>query len=119
MNARSLGLGFRQGDRRPFCPSPSASVTTPSKKEREPNRLSLFRLYETSFNNMSLGLGNQEESENHVRNARSVIDSFPAWRRFWEEEAGSGSFTSGFTEAVDAAPSAPDFGFMVQPKSAR
>jgi hypothetical protein len=80
--------------------------------------VSLFRLYETSFNNMSLGLGNREESENHVRNARSVIDSFPAWRIFWEEEAGSGSFTSSFTEAVNATPSAPDFGFMVEPKSA-
>jgi len=68
---------------------------------------SLFFIYQTSFSHMSLDLGNREESENYVRIAKGLIDAFPAWRRFWEEEALSGSFTSEFIAAVDSVSDAP------------
>jgi hypothetical protein len=69
---------------------------------------SLFFIYQTSFSHMSLGLGNREESENYLRLARGLIDGFPAWRKFWEEETPSGSFTSGFIAAVDSVPRASE-----------
>ena len=79
--------------------------------------VSLFRIYETGFVHMSLEVGNREESENHVVAAKSLIGSFPAWRRFWDEEASTGSFTSDFIAAVNAASGAHDFRFMAEPKS--
>jgi hypothetical protein len=81
--------------------------------------VSLFRIYETGFIHLSLDVGNKEESENHVANARSVIDSFPAWRKFWDEEASTGSFTAGFIDAVNGATKTGDFQFMVQPKEVK
>jgi hypothetical protein len=69
--------------------------------------MSLFLIYQTSFSHMSLNLGNREESENYVRLARGLIDSFPAWRKFWDEEAFSGSFTKGFIDALNSAADTP------------
>jgi hypothetical protein len=71
---------------------------------------SLFFIYQTSFSHMSLNLGNREESENYIRLARGLIDGFAAWRKFWEEEALSGSFTSGFIAAVNSASGTPEVG---------
>ena len=69
---------------------------------------SLFFIYQTSFSHMSLNLGNREESENYVRLAKGLIVGFPAWRRFWKEEAASGSFTGGFIAAVNAESRPPE-----------
>jgi len=66
---------------------------------------------------MSFNLGNREEFENHILAARGLIDSFPAWRRFWEEEASTGSFTTGFTAAIDSASSIHDFSSIAESKS--
>jgi hypothetical protein len=76
--------------------------------------VSLFRIYETGFIHMNLNVGNREESENHVANARSVIDSFPAWKLFWDNEGSTGSFTSGFIEEVNSSTSKGDFRFLVE-----
>jgi len=79
--------------------------------------ISIFRIYETGFVHMSLNVGNREESENHILAAKGLIDSFPAWRRFWEEEASTGSFTTGFTAAIDSASSIHDFSSIAESKS--
>ena len=81
--------------------------------------ISLFTIYETGFVHMSLDVGNREQSTNHMANARSVIDSFPAWRRFWDEEASTGAFTKGFMEAINSATRTGDFRFMVESKQAQ
>ena len=81
--------------------------------------ISLLTIYETGFVHMSLDVGNREQSENLMANARSVIDSFPAWRRFWDEEASTGSFTKGFMEAINSATRTGDFRFMAESKQAQ
>jgi len=78
--------------------------------------VSCFRIHETGFIHMSLDLGSREESENHIASAKSVIDTFPAWRNSWEEEASTRSFTKDFINAVNSAVSAGDFRFLVAAK---
>ena len=73
---------------------------------------SLFLIYQTSFTHMSLDLGSREESENYVRLARGLIDNFPAWRRYWDEEAETGTFTPGFIDALNAASETPELGHI-------
>ena len=53
---------------------------------------------------LRLDLGHREEAMNYVRIARDLIDSFPAWRKFWDDETKSGMFTAEFIEAVNCAP---------------
>jgi hypothetical protein len=69
--------------------------------------LSLIFIYQTSFSHLRLDLGNREESENYIRLARGLIDDFPAWRKVWDEEASSGSFTTEFIDAVNSASDTP------------
>jgi hypothetical protein len=78
--------------------------------------VSLFLIYQTNFIQMKLRLGNREESENYIRTARGVIDSWPAFRRFWDEEASAGTFTQDFIDAINAAISAPDFDYITGAK---
>ena len=74
--------------------------------------VSLFLIYQTSFTHLRLSLGSREESENYVRTARGLINTFPAYRRFWDEEASSGTFTQDFIDEINSAASAPDFEFV-------
>jgi len=68
--------------------------------------ISLFLIYQTTFDHLSHNIGSHEEAENYIRNAGGLVGTFPAWRRFWEEEASMGTFTKAFTDAVNSAPSA-------------
>ena len=67
--------------------------------------ISLFLIYQTSYMHLRLDLGHREEAMNYVQIARDLIDSFPAWRKFWDDETKSGMFTAEFIEAVNSAPS--------------
>ena len=78
--------------------------------------VSLFLIYQTSFTHLRLDLGSREESENYVRTARGLINTFPAYRRFWDEEASAGTFTQGFIEAINSATNAPDWKFITEAK---
>jgi hypothetical protein len=78
--------------------------------------VSIFLIYQTAFVHMSLNLGSREESENYMRTAKGLLDSFPAYRRFWEEEASVGTFTQGFINAINAATSAPNFDYAAEAK---
>ena len=66
--------------------------------------ISLLLIYETSFGHLSHNIGSREEAENYIRNTKGLIVTFPAWRRFWEEEAGQRTFTKAFMDAVNSAP---------------
>jgi hypothetical protein len=79
--------------------------------------LSLFNIIQTSFHHMTLNLGSEEESENYIRIARGLIDNFPAWRRFWDEEASAGTFTNGFIDALNSASNTPQLAYIVEPHS--
>jgi hypothetical protein len=69
--------------------------------------ISLFLLYQTSFDHLSHNIGSREEAENYIRMTSGVIGTFPAWRRFWEEEASMGTFTKAFINAVNSTPGSP------------
>lgn len=79
--------------------------------------VSLFLIYQTSFAHLSLNLGNREESENYIRLSRGLIENFPAWRRFWDEERNAGTFTKGFIDAINAASETPQLTFFVEEKA--
>ena len=78
--------------------------------------ISLFLIYQTTFIHRRLDVGSREESENYVLTARGLLDSFPAWRRFWEEEASTGTFTRGFVDAINAASTTQNFQFFAEAK---
>ena len=78
--------------------------------------VSLFLIYQTSFTHLKLSLGSREESENYIRTARGLINTFPAYRRFWDEEASVGTFTQDFIDAINTATSAPDWEFITEAK---
>jgi hypothetical protein len=80
--------------------------------------ISLFLIYHTHYVQLGLEIGHREEQENYLRVTRGVIDSWPAWSRFWAEEAHSGTFTQGFIDAVNAVGGAPDFGYVYTAKTA-
>lgn len=78
--------------------------------------VSLFLIFQTNFTHLRLNLGSREESENYVRTARGLIDSWPAYRRFWDDDASAGTFTQGFIDAVNSVTSSPDFGYTAEAK---
>jgi hypothetical protein len=78
--------------------------------------ISLFLIYQTSFVHLSLNLGSREEAENYIRMTSGLIDSFPAWRRFWDAEASQGTFTRGFIEAVNSASDTPQLAHIAAAK---
>ena len=78
--------------------------------------VSLFLIYQTSYMHLSHDLGNREESENYIRVARGLIESWPAYRRFWDEEAETLTFTRGFIDAVNSASAPGSFTHMAESK---
>ena len=63
--------------------------------------ISLFHIYQSHFVHRSLNVGSAELSQIHIRYAQSIVRAWPAWRRFWKEEADNGTFLAGFVEAVN------------------
>jgi hypothetical protein len=73
--------------------------------------ISLFHIFQSHFVHQTLNVGSVELSKINIHYAQSVISSWPAWRRFWEEEVSSGTFLSGFVSAVDG-PGGADYTYM-------
>jgi hypothetical protein len=73
--------------------------------------ISLFHIFQSHFVHQTLNVGSVELSKINIHYAQSVISSWPAWRRFWEEEVSSGIFLSGFVGAVDGSGGA-DYTYM-------
>jgi len=65
--------------------------------------ISLFFLYQSQFFHSTLNVGSDEESEMYIRYAKDIINSFPIWRRFWEQGIASGLFIQGYVDAVQAS----------------
>ena len=65
--------------------------------------ISLFFLYQSHFIHQSLNVGSHEESTMYIRYAKDLIDSFPLWRKFWEQGIEGGLFIQGFADAVQAS----------------
>lgn len=63
--------------------------------------ISLFHIYQSHFVHRSLNVGSAELSEIHIRYAQSIVASWPAWKRFWDEEVANGTFLEGFVVAVN------------------
>lgn len=63
--------------------------------------VSNFYILQTSYLHSSAEIGHQEESRNMIGWAKAIITTFPAWQRFWSEEAQAGTFTEAFRHAVD------------------
>ena len=63
--------------------------------------ISLFHIYQSHFVHRSLNVGSEELSRINIRYAQSIVTSWPAWRRFWEEEVENGTFLQGFVDAVN------------------
>lgn len=63
--------------------------------------ISLFVLYQSHFVHQSLDVGHEKLILIHIGYAQSVISSWPAWQRFWNEEVASGTFLPEFVDAVN------------------
>ena len=81
--------------------------------------ISLFLIYQTSFDHLRHNIGSREEADNYVRMTNSLIGTFPAWRRFWEEEASTGTFTKAFIDAVNSTTPGPPQNHIVEEKRPR
>ena len=62
---------------------------------------SLFHILEAQFVHSRFSVGTGDNTEPHLRGAKTLIDSYPVWKKFWDEEASSGHWTEGFVEAVE------------------
>lgn len=63
--------------------------------------VSNFYILQTAYLHSSAEIGNIEESRNMIGWAKALVNTFPAWERFWSEEAQAGTFTEEFRNAVD------------------
>lgn len=68
--------------------------------------ISLFHIYQSHFVHRSLNVGSAELSQINIRYAQSIVASWPAWKRFWDEEVENGTFLKGFVDAVNESSSA-------------
>jgi hypothetical protein len=81
-----------------------------------------FRLYanalmlglESQYLHDQLGIGLAENSRTYLRIANGMISTFPAWRKWWEDEQRAQTFARGFFEAVNAASERANFDHLVQ-----
>lgn len=79
--------------------------------------VSNFYILQSSFLHAKVEIGNQEESRNMIGWAKSLITSFPAWQRFWNEESVAGTFTVAFTKEVDSYTDYHDARFTAEAKT--
>ncbi len=79
--------------------------------------VSNFYILQSSFLHGAADIGNQEESRNMIAWAKSLITSFPAWQRFWDEESQAGTFTLEFRNAVNSLTDYHDARFTAENKS--
>ncbi len=61
----------------------------------------LFHILEAQYVQSRFDVGTGDEIEAHLRGARTLLDTLPAWRKFWEEEAATGHWTEGFAEYIE------------------
>jgi hypothetical protein len=64
--------------------------------------ISLFFQYQSHYIHSGLSVGSREESEMYIRHAKDLIESFPIWRRWWEQGIESRIFVDGFVDAVES-----------------
>ncbi|MGK0224673.1 MAG: hypothetical protein ACI9ON_003930 [Limisphaerales bacterium] len=63
---------------------------------------SLFHIYEAQYINAKFDVGIGDQDEPQLRTARWVIETFPVFRKFWEEVRHTGFWTEGFEDAVES-----------------
>ncbi len=78
----------------------------PDFTDAEWNRMSayvkaLFHIYEAQYINAKFDVGIGDQVEPQLRTARMAIDTFPVFRKFWDEVRYTGFWTEGFEEAVE------------------
>jgi hypothetical protein len=76
--------------------------------------ISLILPIQSQYLHDQLGIGLTENSRTYVRIASGLISTFPAWRRYWEEEQRAQTLAPGFFEAVNAASERSSFDHIVQ-----
>ncbi len=64
--------------------------------------LSMMLQAQALFAQRDLGLEYNEQLTTWFRSIRGVIDSFPAWQRYWREAREEGNLDAGFIQAIDA-----------------
>ena len=64
--------------------------------------LSLMLQMEAVFAQRTLGVEHFELADTWLRATKSLIESFPAYRKFWETAKSEGNLEPGFIEAVEA-----------------
>lgn len=61
----------------------------------------LFHILEAQYIHSRFEVGTGDALEPHLRAAKTLVDTLPVWRKFWEEETATGHWTTGFVEAID------------------
>jgi hypothetical protein len=75
---------------------------------------SLMLGLESQYLHDQLGIGLAENSRTYLRIANGMISTFPAWRRYWEEEQHAQTLARSFFDAVNAASERSSFDHIVQ-----
>ena len=76
--------------------------------------ISLMLPIESQYLHDQLGIGLADNTQTYLRIANGLISTFPAWRRYWEEEQRAQTLAPGFFEAVNAASQRSSFDHLVQ-----
>jgi hypothetical protein len=78
---------------------------------------SLMLPFQAQYMHSQLGVGAAEHAQLYVNIARGLIDSYPAWRHWWDGEVDGGTFVPGFFDAVNTARSGASFDHLFSPRT--
>jgi len=79
--------------------------------------MSVFLQFEARFVDHDLSIGRQDQIFARLDIAKGLIVSFPAWKRFWEEETNANGFAEAYISAVNTRVDEVDFQHMATGKS--
>ena len=61
---------------------------------------SWFHIAEAQYISKEMGLGFEDQDEGYLRAGRTLISTWPAWKKFWDEESRTNFWPPGFVEEL-------------------
>ena len=74
--------------------------------------MSIFLQFESHHVDRNLQIGHEEQIQSRLSVASGLINTFPAWRKYWEEETRDFGFSQSFIDAVNSQVEIVDFSHM-------
>jgi hypothetical protein len=74
--------------------------------------MSIFLQFEAHHVDRHLQIGHEEQIQSRLSVAAGLINTFPAWKRYWEQETMADGFSRSFVDAVNSQEDSVDFKHM-------